>query len=292
VTPLTLDRVEIEDVGANPLRLAEAIHDQLGKDEGAIPVDAIARALDIVEIREEPLTNIEGALVTTPERGYGAILLNANSNQPRRRFTLAHELGHFLNPWHRATSPEGFRCTRADMLVREGDRADWYGRQEGEANTFAIELLAPRRRALRFLEGVAHIRGAMAMADAFDISREAAARHYVSLHQETLAVLFSSDGRFRYAEFSKTFPRLCLRKGDSMPALPSPLNVGISAAEEVDAEDWLLRIEGIELTAQTLHQQGGFAITILHVCRTADENGDELEDTFERFSRFAYTRKP
>jgi hypothetical protein len=94
-----LDRMAIEDVGANPERLAQAIHDQLPGLQGAVPVYDIARALDIEEIRDEALSGFEGALITPPEKGTGSILVNATSPRQRRRYTVGHELGHFLNPW-------------------------------------------------------------------------------------------------------------------------------------------------------------------------------------------------
>ena len=49
---LELDRIAVEDVGADPVRLAAAILTQLPDITGAIPVHEIARALDIEEIRE------------------------------------------------------------------------------------------------------------------------------------------------------------------------------------------------------------------------------------------------
>jgi len=55
----------------NPQRLAEAIHAQSGDIPGPVPVNDIARALDIVEIKEAPLTGFEGALVALPEKGLG-----------------------------------------------------------------------------------------------------------------------------------------------------------------------------------------------------------------------------
>jgi hypothetical protein len=63
----------LDDVGANPSRIAAAIHKQLGEGSDAVPVFEIAKALDIIEIRHAPLTNFEGALITPPERGYGTI---------------------------------------------------------------------------------------------------------------------------------------------------------------------------------------------------------------------------
>ena len=64
--------MEVEERGgADPARLAAAIHLQLGASQSPVPIREIAYALDIVEITESPLSNIEGALVTTSERDSG-----------------------------------------------------------------------------------------------------------------------------------------------------------------------------------------------------------------------------
>src|SRR5437868_663307 len=102
----------LDDIGYNPERIAEAIHAQLGDMSGPVPVHALALALDIIEIREGRLTSFEGALLTTSERGYGSILVNTQSSLQRRRFTVGHELGHFLNPLHKPTVFDGFFCSR------------------------------------------------------------------------------------------------------------------------------------------------------------------------------------
>ena len=44
-----LKRIEIEDSGPNPERLAEAIHLQLQHSRGPVPAYEIAKALDIVD---------------------------------------------------------------------------------------------------------------------------------------------------------------------------------------------------------------------------------------------------
>src|SRR5829696_4147658 len=211
-----LERMAIEDVGANPERLAKAIHDQLPGLEGAVPVYDIARALDIEEIRDEALSGFEGALITPPEKGTGSILVNATSQRQRRRYTVGHELGHFLNPWHKPTAPEGFRCTGADMLVTSG--ASRHQQQEAEANRFAIELLAPERHVAPYLSGAADLANkAVALATDFDISKEAAARRYVALHDETLAVLFARGATVRYVDRPPDFPALSFWNGDRLP---------------------------------------------------------------------------
>ena len=73
--------------------------------------------MDIVEIRYEVLVSFEGVLLTTAERNVGSILIYANPNNgtQRQRFTLAHELGHFLNTWHTPHNEAGFMCAKTDI---------------------------------------------------------------------------------------------------------------------------------------------------------------------------------
>lgn len=289
MSKIVLDRMEVEEVGVNPVRLAAAIHDQLGPRPGAVPVEAIARALDITAIRFEPLSNIEGALVTMLERDTGQILVNATSPPRRRRFTIAHELGHFLNVWHVSTSPTGFGCSRDDLRAslrgrydRERDR---HLRQEAEANMFAIELLAPGHRLRPFLAGVPDLAKVLALSDEFDISREAGVRRYVECHRDTLAVVFSRGNCVVYYDAGNRFPRLALRKDSPLPDLPtSRAGVHLSDTEEAEPTEWLLGSGRYELTAQTLHQQDGWAMTLLSAEELDEDDG--IDDTLERFSRF------
>ncbi len=288
MTGITLDRMEVEEVGANPVRLATAIHDQLQASPGPVPVEAIARALDIVEIRLEPLSNLEGALVTTLDRNTGQILANADSPWPRRRFTIAHELGHFLNPLHVPTGPNGFACSRADLRASEaGGRdgeSDRHRRQEAEANAFAIELLAPRHWLRPYLSCVADLAQVITLSDTFEISREAGVRRYVECHRQALAVVFSHHGRVVYYAAGREFPRLALRKDTTVPDLPLPSDGAfLSDTEEADPLQWLSGSKAFALSAQTLHQRGGWAMTLL--CAEEAED-DGIEDTVERFSRF------
>ncbi len=280
---LTLDRMAIEEVGLNPRRLAEAIHVQLGDREGAVPVHEIAESLDVDEIRERPLSNLEAALVTTPERDRGGVLLNSRSSRQRRRFSLGHELLHFLNPIHEQTSANGFHCTRQDMTVSAGLQiSDRHRRQESEANAFAIELLTPRHRLKSFLRGRPELAQVMSMAGEFDVSREAAARRYIELHSDDLAVVFCKDSRFVYANFGRDFPPLSIRAGEWCD-LGSPVLGTISGFDEVAADDWLAAPQhACELSAQTLWQTNGHSITLLRAEQSNDD-GPGFDDAIERF---------
>lgn len=275
---LDLDRVAVEDAGATPVRLAAAIIKQLPNLTGAVPVYDIARALDIEEIREHPLSSIEGCLVTDKHKSYGAILVNAASNARRRRYTVGHELGHFLNERHVANADDGFHCTKADMVnpARAGQRL----RQEREANIFAIELLTPPQLIQPRLSRAADLEHALAIADSLHVSKEAAARRYVSLHGENLAVVFSVNGRIRYVEKGGAFPRTRIWTDDTLPLLAQRSGncSEITSLDEVNAAIWLSRADGVGLFAQTLYQAEGYAMTLLVAEDETRDAGDSETD--------------
>ncbi|MVA96280.1 ImmA/IrrE family metallo-endopeptidase [Nitratireductor sp. CAU 1489] len=292
---LALSRMTIEEAGGgNPVRLAAAIHAQVGKQGhtmGPVPVEAIAAALDIIEIRKEATENLEGALVTTAERSVGSILVNSASNHRRQRFTIAHELGHYLNLWHTPTSGDGFACTKADL--RQAGSASKPGLtrhqvQERQANRFAAELLMPVSRMRPFLDRGPDIDAVLDLVDTLDCSRETMARRYAEQHEAAIAIVFSHKGRCRYGISSAIFPRIGLRTGDPMPVLPTPQpGEAISAPIEADADDWInAKPSGASLTMQTLHQASGFAMTLLHLESDDPDEAHDMEDAFERYTRF------
>lgn len=284
---LALDRMAIEEEGTDPVRLARSIHRQLGALPGAVPIHEIARALDIMQIRAEPLTNFEGALVTTAERTTGAILVNANASPRRQRFTIAHELAHFLNPSHESSDANGFWCSDEDLRQRPLPGLDRHRRQESEANTFAIELVAPEHHFARVCSRVPDLEHVVDIATRLELSREAMARRYVALHNKRVAALFIKDGRLRYSTWNEAFPRLNLKTGNALPLLPiQRMTDPISSVVAADPADWLERPDGFELAAQVLHQQSGYGIVLLHVDDREDaDNSDDLSERLTRFPR-------
>ncbi|EIA1304802.1 ImmA/IrrE family metallo-endopeptidase [Vibrio vulnificus] len=63
------------------------------------------------------------------------ILINMSQPPTRKKFTLAHELGHIVIPWHTGTIVSHLNPMGANFEYRE---------MESEANQFAAELLIPR----------------------------------------------------------------------------------------------------------------------------------------------------
>jgi Zn-dependent peptidase ImmA (M78 family) len=174
-----LDRMAIEEAGPDPERIAASIHMQLALLSGPVPIHQVAEALDIVEIRQLPLKGLEGALVSTPERDIGSIVVNSASSAQRQRFSVAHELGHFLNPWHKPLDPSGrFACRPEDLRKSWGKlppEASHHLIQETEANRFAIEFLAPQKFVRPFLRGIPDLTSVLSLSKTLDLSREASA---------------------------------------------------------------------------------------------------------------------
>lgn len=97
-----------------------------------MPVEAIAEDLLGLMVSEIPLDGVSGMLVPADR----AVYVNANDVPARRRFTLAHEVGHWV-----CQCLEG---RGAPVMCRAEDIAPGADRTlEREANVFAAELLMP-----------------------------------------------------------------------------------------------------------------------------------------------------
>ena len=282
---ITLDRMALEDVSLEPQKLAEWILRQIAYKHGKVPIAEIAYAVGITEIRQEQLTNLEGTLITTANRDRGAILVNSTSSAQRRRYTIGHELGHYLNPYHAGAGDKTRSCSKQDLSANFIAGADAHRRQEIEANRFAIEILAPRVRCQAFIGPEPDIGEILRMRQEFDISREAAARRYVELHDEPVAVAFSKSRRLTYSVRSQSCPPLSIRKSEPLSLPPVPKNGGaVTETSHTAPDDWADRFRG-ELTLQTLFQKEGFALTLLRFIPSEDQE-PEIEDAYQRFSRF------
>jgi Zn-dependent peptidase ImmA (M78 family) len=85
-------------------------------------------------IDEKPLQNCEGRIII--EGGSALIVINSNIDyEGRKRFVLAHELGHFVLHKNLQTL---FHCKSSDFLDFHST-----GSHETEANFFAAEILMP-----------------------------------------------------------------------------------------------------------------------------------------------------
>ena len=104
-----------------------------GGAELPVPVDAIAEDLLGLHVTEADLDGVSGLLYPARRR----IVVNAADPPARKRFTLAHELGHWICQCQDGPEVEVF-CRAEDVTLDPAARA-----VEREANVFAAELLMP-----------------------------------------------------------------------------------------------------------------------------------------------------
>lgn len=112
-----------------------------------IDVYALAAKIPAVKgIEELGLNNdISGALLPVDD-GQWLIVVNKAHAESRRRFTVAHELGHLL--LHQYTTPHADRRLR----LRDARSSEGSAFEEIEANQFAAELLMPREFVVRSVQ--------------------------------------------------------------------------------------------------------------------------------------------
>jgi Zn-dependent peptidase ImmA (M78 family) len=113
---------------------------QVIKETGyEIPVDveAIAKARGLDVVRQDLEDSVSGVLMIRDERG--TILVNGAHHPNRQRFSIAHELGHYL------LHPEDgtIFVDRSPVFFRDRASSSGIRQQEIDANAFAAELLMP-----------------------------------------------------------------------------------------------------------------------------------------------------
>jgi Zn-dependent peptidase ImmA (M78 family) len=250
-----------------------------------VPIEDLARQLDINEIRDMTTDGFEGGLITDEARSGGFILVNKHARRGRRRFTIGHELGHFLMTHHKPPVG-GFQCSREDMRRWSQKDQDAAFKMEVEANEFSGLMLMPpphwRKAMAEFRDP--NLGQIVVMADRFDVSKEASARSYAQYHDEAVAIVVANDGKIDkiYRKVTR-FPTPTVKKGDPVP--PSSLLFkkrpdlgGPSEIVETPAGPWIESEWGKALPTlyeQVFFQQGGFALIMLWA---EIVDGDEDED--------------
>lgn len=288
---MKLDRIELADC-TTPTSLVQAILKQIPDLSIPVPIEEVALALDIVQIEEVATDSFEGCLVTFKDKSEGTILFNSRNTRQRKRFTIGHELGHFLNPWHLPIDGDRFLCSSRDMTRSEAAKGNRAAQMEVEANRFSAELLMPDRhfrKDLRAFGGpeLAHI---IELARRYDMSKEATARRYVDLHDEACAVVISKNGSILYKHPGKEFPYITANRGQPLPngSMSKTYREDegvVSSWVEVKNYVWLSDTGSnvSSLMEQTLRQQNGFQMTLLYA-ELSDEDDADNDDLTERWT--------
>jgi hypothetical protein len=167
----------------------------------ADPLDIVALCHELgLRIREVPAKGFDGALIRSKAGQKGIVAVKASIREAcRKRFTIAHEIGHFIIPHHRNL---GNICE--ERKIESFDRN--LNRPEIEANEFAAELLLPsgalRRRFDLSEFSLAQI---SAVAAEYGTSLTATTRSFLTLTDLPCAMIWSVAKRARWFVRSDAF---------------------------------------------------------------------------------------
>lgn len=175
--------------------------------EGAILTSSFS---DQLVIDRKRFDSFEGSLVRTKGTRKWTMLLNTCVRyRRRRRFTFAHELGHFM--CHREL--------RDKFEDSEESLNDFRNEIETQANVFASWLLMPANLLRNEFQGATwNTETLQAIGNRFECSLQASALRYVELSSSPIAFVVSRDGMIIWAIKSDIAPYMtsyCF--GDELP---------------------------------------------------------------------------
>lgn len=167
---------------------------------------AFAEGLDV---RISSLPNIDAWLVRKSS-GRGIIRVSDRiPNGVRFRFSIAHELGHWM--LHPQLS-QGFLCSASDFV----DYSDSI--EEAEANHFASSLLIPKPWISPEIWRNDPSFGVVSeLANSFGTTLTATAWRYVELTKQPVVLVFSIGGLVKWTLYSVRAKGLFLRWGEPVP---------------------------------------------------------------------------
>lgn len=277
---MVLDRIELADIG-NPRKMAVGVLGLLPSVEFPLPIEEIALALEIRQIIEFETSAFEGALLTDEAKSDCTVLVRKGLRPERRRFTVGHELGHYLMPLHIPVG-DGFRCTTENFRQEESPTVRGRAAWEAEANTFAAELLMPPKefnQRLRSARGPS-VEALVSVCNDFGVSKISGGRRMTQLADDACALIVSKDGVIKQIYRHDDFPFVGLKHGMAVPrdalirSFREPKD-SISDIDETDPSGWQLRERrGLELYEQVLVQGDGWGVTLL----TVEMEDDDLDE--------------
>lgn len=153
-----------------------------------------------LRIREVDSEDFEGALLVHPSKLKGIIAVKRNiREQGRKRFTICHEIGHFILPGHGTK----------DCICKADEVESWrrsLPEQELAANRFAGELLLPYKEVAPLVQRkTATISLAKDISKEFGSSLTAASLKCVDVTEEKCALVYCVNGFIKWYKPNDNF---------------------------------------------------------------------------------------
>lgn len=198
----------------------------------APPINVRALAESLAEVAEKRFPiDIDGLCLDLKRIGRRPkIWVNQSLGYHRKRFTLAHEIGHIVIPWHTGSIVD-------DLEADDPSGRDDYRYMEGEANRFASELLMPKEWASSICGRAEHLRDAMhSIAQIADVSLYAAALRTVQVGPSGYIAAAVRDGIVDWVGRTRGTRGRPPRAGQhidtvEMPAYGQPQTIGYGPTE-------------------------------------------------------------
>lgn len=270
---MSLSRIDLDGVGS-PRTLALRIHELAPELALDFDIEDLCHKLDIMDIERTDTSAFAAALVMDENKAAGSILLSSRSGPKRERFSIGHELGHFLIPSHLPRTGEQFSCSREDLKLANPTQRDRHKRIEAEANRFAAELLMPAAK-LRplFASAEPDLGEVVRLAQRFAVSTEAMLRRYLEIHPTHIAAIGLRANRVEAIYRPDDFPWIEVRVGQLVPEESIAHSHGIepgsaSDLDECDPDTWLdeFAARKVELLCeQVLAQRDAYSTVLLQV---------------------------
>lgn len=200
-----------------------------------------------LQIHYRNATSYEGALLRMKGIPRGYVVLSSQVRETRQRFTLAHEIGHYLLPDQQDICQP---CGKAQIESWD----ETLVKPERDANQFAAEILMPRSIIQPFLNESPRFSHIEQISQECETSLTASAYRLCELSSFRVAMVWSEAFRVRWYKPSEEFVRW-VRKGsvrqdsyafDAFEGRPVP-----TAFESVPASAWLFE-NGLKPDARIL----------------------------------------
>jgi Zn-dependent peptidase ImmA (M78 family) len=188
------------EVRLSPTEYARKLLSELDIKSAPIYPRKVARDLGISVWERKADSGYDGYLISA--NGAWGIMINSSiRSKARRRFTVAHELGHYYIDHHNGTS---YQCFGKDIGVISSSARQ----EEREANEFAVELLMPDelfRKDIRQRDiGLETVNS---LATKYGTSMTSTAIRYARSSPDACAIVVSEQGKIKYFAYSEGFGR-------------------------------------------------------------------------------------
>ena len=282
-------------------RISSMLNTVLGADRFPVKVDELALEYSrqcfvdspIDTVRGEDLDGFDGLLKANKARSKWLVLYNsATPSEGRKRFTIAHEFGHYILHRHQQ---DLFECGDDDIETGDNNERDI----EAEADLFASTLLMPLDDFRRQVDGqpvsfdlLGHC------ADRYGVSLTAAALRWTEIAPKRAILVASRDDHMLWAKSNKAALRsgayFATRKNTiELPqsALAHSRNcTGASQSHDTRAQVWFAR-EPAEMPITEMTKVAGnydYTLTLLVMPEAErrwrrDQDEEPVEDSYERF---------